>query len=190
MTRRPFSLSEAETILAMAAYDALMDGESFFGVAGGWKEHFPNIDQPLDALVALLRSDEPLSADLRHALADTLDLKVDTPINLIRKRKRRPRLTTFFDWNEKSEKLFARYTDLKASPYDMNAGEALDKAADEVRVSLSEAQRMIAAAAADRRLKAAIKKAQATGKSPTELKAVYDNFERDGRPRGRKPNPK
>jgi hypothetical protein len=190
MTKRPFSLPGEASILARAAYDALMDGETLFGIAGGWKEHLPYVERHLDALIALLRTDEPLSADLRHALANALDLNVKTPINLVPKRKRRKRLETFFRWNDKSEKLYALYIELQQAPHEMEADDALDKAAKEVGVGESNAQKMIADASERRRLDTAIKEVQARGGGPTELRALFDSFEPNGRPRGRKPKAK
>lgn len=189
MTRKIHGLTEEDSLLAHAALDALMNGETLFGISGGWKKHLPQMARRLDALVALLRSDEPLPTSLRMALADALDLGIDTPIQLVEKIKNRPRATTILHWMRKSQRVFADYQNLQREPTNLSATAALAKAADDNGVNKHDAERMLTDVYAERLRSQKLEEARSRGASVSEMAAmILDPAKGSQRvPRGRKP---
>lgn len=186
MTGKLYGMTDDESILSHAALDALVDGQSIFSTSGGWK-YLPSITRHLDALVALLRTDEPLPAAVRLALADALDTSVDSPIVLVERRKKKKRITTVLKRVEKTEQVFIDYRNLQAGPRKMSGTDALFEAAERAGVNDADAQRMLADGFAKRSLSEEVGKAIERGDSVGDIRVMMLNFEKEGRPRGRKP---
>ena len=143
------------SILAEAAFDFLRGGETLFGLVDGWRA--PELvdwarDKRVCALVAFLRSEEPLPAEMRAALADAIDPdpEIDAPLKLDPRRPKRTSPLTAIRRNAQSVEIFQAYNSLKEKG--MTADDAIVAAAVQVGIGESEARDRLSEAYARREL--------------------------------------
>ena len=177
---------EGASIIAQAALDALLDGDTPFSLADGWSDAgFAEMAScKMLALARLLRSDEPLPEVIKHALADALDPTSDAPVRLIGRTGRRPSIMTVFKDIHLMPLLLETYDEKRVQG--MKAGDALSGSAKTHGVNEDKARILLRSARANRAKSAEVGKMIAAGRSIAEIADFIKSPSRQSRGRPKK----
>lgn len=169
-----WGITEECSVIVHAAFDFLKGGETIFGLCGEW-ESLPNMqDDHIAALIALLRSDEPIPSVIRLALADALDVNADSPVSLKAVTHKRAKASTKLSRVKKSKSLLAALDALKVEG--MTPQDALAKAAKSCAVNEGDASRMLADARSGQAMAKMVGEAMESGKSVREIFDMIAQF--------------